>query len=528
MMSISLPRLAVLLFAVAVFPLPSSRAAGALETRIKDVLERPEYKHSRWGLLVVDADSGQPIFEHHADELFAPASVTKLFTCAAALARFGADYRFRTPVYRRGQLVDGTLKGDLILVAKGDPTLGGRTDADGRLVFKNNDHTYAAFTSPPLELPETDPLAGLRSLARQVRESGIREVEGDVLIDDRLFAPSLGTGSGPKIVTPIMVNDNVLDVLIAPGKAVGEPATARVRPDNRFIHVDVQVRTTARGGKSHVAVEMAGMDRYVLRGHISLGSKPLVRICPVANPELFARGLFIETLRREGVRVKASALSQPSAELPELEDYAGLSRVARYESPPMSELLKVILKVSHNLYASTLPLLIAASAGNRTLAEGLSLEGKILGDLGVEVKDISLESGAGGGSCDRLTPRITVQLLRAMACRPDFAVYRQALPVLGVDGTLADVVSKDSPVHGKVMAKTGTYVETDLLNDRHFLRCKSLAGFMTTKSGRHLTFALFVNDVLLPPGVPSSREGKVMGQLCEILYLHTPAKGGGG
>ena len=78
------------------------------------------------------------------------------------------------------------------------------------------------------------------------------------------------------------------------------------------------------------------------------------------------------------------------------------------------------------------------------------------------------------------------------------------------------------------MAKTGTYVDTDLLNDRLFLRCKSLAGVMTTKSGRHLTFALFVNDVLLPPGVPSSREGKVLGNMCEILYLHTQAKSGGG
>lgn len=527
MMSLSLRRLAVLLV-LTVFPLSSSRAAaGDLETRIKEVLGRPEYKHSRWGLLVVDADSGKPIFEHNADELFAPASVTKLFTCAAALVRFGPDHRFRTPVYRRGELVDGTLKGDLILVAKGDPTLGGRTDADGRLAFTNIDHTYATFRSPPLEVTETDPLSGLRALARQVRERGIREIEGDVLIDDRLFAPSFGTGSGPKIVTPIIVNDNVLDVLITPGKSVGEPATARVRPANEFLHVDVRVRTAAKDSKPHVSVELAGMGRYVLRGRIPLGSKPLVRICPITNPELFARGLFIETLRREGVRVNASALRQPTASLPEPDAYAGLSRVARYESPPMSELLKVVLKVSHNLYASALPLLIAASEGKRTLSDGLLLEGKILGELGIDIKDISLESGAGGGASDRLTPRITVQLLRAMACRPDYSVYRQGLPVLGVDGTLADVVSRDSPVYGKVMAKTGTYVDTDLLNDRLFLRCKSLAGVMTTKCGRHLTFALFVNDVRLPPGVPSSREGKVLGQLCEILYLYTPAKGGG-
>ena len=72
--------------------------------------------------------------------------MTKLYTCAAALVTLGPDHRFRTPVYRRGNwwMVPS---GDLILVAKGDPTLGGRTDANGHLVFKNSDHTYASFGS---------------------------------------------------------------------------------------------------------------------------------------------------------------------------------------------------------------------------------------------------------------------------------------------------------------------------------------------------------------------------------------------
>lgn len=407
------------------------------------------------------------------------------------------------------------------MVAKGDPTLGGRTDANGHLIFKNSDHTYATFTSTLPELTETDPLAGLR-LARQVRASGIRKVEGDVLIDDRLFSPSLGSGSGPKIVTPIMVNDNLLDVIVAPGKAVGDLASAQVRPSNGFLHVDVQVETSAKEEKPNINVELAGLDRYVLRGSIPVGSRPVVRICPVANPELFARGLFIETLRREGVSVKVSPLSRPTAILPQADTYAGLSRVARHESPPLSELLKVILKVSHNLYASTLPLLIAAKHGKRTLPEGMALESKILAELGVDVLELALESGAGGGSCDRVTPRATVQLLQAMSRRPDFPVYRASLPILGVDGTLAAVVPKDSPVHGKVMAKTGTYVDTDLLNDRMFLRSKALAGVMTARTGRKLLFALFLNDVPLPRGVNSTREGKMLGRICEVIHEYAP------
>jgi D-alanyl-D-alanine carboxypeptidase/D-alanyl-D-alanine-endopeptidase (penicillin-binding protein 4) len=514
-------RLAVLTLTLILSP-SLARAAGDLDARIQEIIGRPEYKHGRWGLLVVDADDGKPIYQRNADELFSPASVTKLFTCAAALATFGPDHRFRTPVYRRGELVEGVLKGDLILVAKGDPTLGGRSDANGHLVFKNIDHTYASFTSTQAELTGTDPLAGLRALARQVRDSGIRAVEGDVLIDDRLFAPSFGSGSGPKIVTPIMINDNLLDVIVTPGKAAGDQATSRTSPPNNFIQVDVNVETVAKDEKAKITVELVGLDRYALRGRIPVDSRPLVRICPVTNPELFARGLFIETLRREGVSVKASPLRRSTAALPDKDGYAGLPTVARYESPPLSELLKVTLKVSHNLYASSLPLLLAAKHGQSTLAEGMALEGRVLTDLGVDVKSLALESGAGGGACDRVTPRAAVQLLRIMARRDDFPVYRDALPILGVDGTLADVVGKDSPARGKVRAKTGTYFDRDLINDRTFLRSKSLSGVMTTRSGRKLVFALFVNDVLLPPGVDTVREGKALGKLCEVLYEFTP------
>src|SRR5262249_21172728 len=124
----------------------------------------------------------------------------------------------------------------------------------------------------------------------------------------------------------------------------------------------------------------------------------------------------------------------------------------------------------------------------------------------------------GGGNGDRVTPRATVQLLQAMAKRPDWPAYKAALPVLGVDGTLADVLPADSSARGKVFGKTGTYGDPDLLNQRTQLRAKSLAGVMTTASGRPLVVAIFVNDVSLPRGVDPAREGRQIGRLCEIIY----------
>jgi D-alanyl-D-alanine carboxypeptidase/D-alanyl-D-alanine-endopeptidase (penicillin-binding protein 4) len=89
-----------------------------------------------------------------------------------------------------------------------------------------------------------------------------------------------------------------------------------------------------------------------------------------------------------------------------------------------------------------------------------------------------------------------------------------------VDGTLADVVAPNSPARGKIFGKTGTYIDYDVLNQRMYLRAKSLAGVMTTAGGRTLVYTIFVNDVTLPRGVSSVREGKVIGRLSEIIYEH--------
>ena len=85
---------------VAACPRGSFADEPPLAREVAAVLRRPEYKHARWGILVVDAATGKPVFEHNADQLFAPASVTKLYSCAAALVALGADHRFETPVYR--------------------------------------------------------------------------------------------------------------------------------------------------------------------------------------------------------------------------------------------------------------------------------------------------------------------------------------------------------------------------------------------------------------------------------------------
>ncbi|MCI0463828.1 MAG: D-alanyl-D-alanine carboxypeptidase/D-alanyl-D-alanine-endopeptidase [Gemmataceae bacterium] len=506
---------------------PAPVVAGEVNrwsARIEQVINSADYRQSHWGILVVDAKTGEVVFALNADRLFLPASVTKIFSVAAALGLLGADFRFETPVYRRGEVVRGRLKGDLILVASGDVTLGGRDGPEKDvLVFKDHDHTYANGDSGKAQLTDTDPLLGLKMLARQVAAGGIKHVEGEVLIDDRLFERIQSTGSGPRAVSPIVVNDNLVDVLITPAAKAGELATVKMRPETSYVRMDAFVKTVAAGQPTKIEVKSEGGERFSVRGQIAVTSRPQVRIYGVEDPAAFARCLFIETLRREGITVAANPLQAPRAELPEKQSYGKRERVALFRSAPLSEVAKVTLKVSHNLYASTLPMLVAAQNGQRTLADGLRRQRQFLAKQGVDVSTISFGGGAGGAGADHVTPRATVELLRALARRPDWKRFEAALPVLGVDGTLVDVVGPNSPARGSVKAKTGTYFWIDLLNGgRTLLTSKALAGTMRTARGRELVFAMFVNNVPLPPGVTAQREGRVLGQLCEIIHQHAP------
>ncbi|HEV3339676.1 MAG TPA: D-alanyl-D-alanine carboxypeptidase/D-alanyl-D-alanine-endopeptidase, partial [Pirellulales bacterium] len=479
----------------------SLQAAEPLGPQIEAFVDQGPYKNGQWGLLIADLESGETLFERSPDRLFAPASVTKIYSVAAAMDELGAGYHFETPIYARGEIdSDGLLEGDLILVASGDPTLGGRTANNGEIAFTDSDHIYGEGA----ELTSPDPLAGLNELALAVRTAGVRRVQGDVLVDDRLFDHARGTGSGPSLLTPVVVNDNLVDITITPTTA-GSAALVVCRPATASLEVDALVQTAEAGEATKVTIESPHDRALVIRGRIAAGRKPLVRTHEVADPASFARSLLIEALRRADVAVEASPLGRNrSSHLPSQEQYTGLRRVAQLTSPPFSESARLILKVSHNLHASLLPLLIAVRHGERTLSDGMKHEREFLIRAGVDADSISFGGAAGGDVADYVTPRATVALLRYMATRDDFALFARALPVLGQDGTLARAVSPESATRGKVQAKTGTLFWHNQMNGSSILTSKALAGYMTTASERRLAFALFVNN--LPTKNAEARE----------------------
>ena len=149
-------------------------------------MESPQYANSRWGLMTYDFKTGKQELVMNERQFFIPASTTKLFSMSAAWNTFGPDHRFTTPVYRQGSVAGGNLTGNLVLVASGDLTMGGRTKPDGTVDFTNLDHADANAI-PGATLTPENPLAGIDMIAKQVKDSGVTHVSGDVVIDDRLF-----------------------------------------------------------------------------------------------------------------------------------------------------------------------------------------------------------------------------------------------------------------------------------------------------------------------------------------------------
>ena len=155
------------------------------------------------------------MFALNGDKLFTPGSTTKLLTEGTALHLLGPDYRFHTFIYRTGEIDGkGKLKGDLVLVASGDPNLSNRMQPDGTLAFADEDHSYGG---PDSRLIPGDPLIAMQEFAQADCGCGIKRVEGRVIVDVSLFPEGdreLGTGV---VISPIAVNDNVIDVTIEPG-----------------------------------------------------------------------------------------------------------------------------------------------------------------------------------------------------------------------------------------------------------------------------------------------------------------------
>src|SRR6266852_1228331 len=215
------------------------RTLAELQSRIAEIVRQPALEPGIFAVKIVSLDTGNVIFEQSANKFVRPASNMKLYTVAAALDRLTPDYHFITSVYAKEKADKGTIKGDLIIYGRGDPSIAAR--------FNNGDY-----------------FKGINDLAERIVAAGVKRVKGDLIGDESYFNGSpLGSGwewedlqwSYGAQVSALTVNDDAIDLNVKPGEKVGAPCVITSGPpSSTFMTINNRAGTSARGSKNELNI----------------------------------------------------------------------------------------------------------------------------------------------------------------------------------------------------------------------------------------------------------------------------------
>jgi serine-type D-Ala-D-Ala carboxypeptidase/endopeptidase (penicillin-binding protein 4) len=446
----------------------SEPAAAPLGHDIDAVLDRPALAHVLWGVEVRSLRTGQVLYARNPAKAFRPASTLKLVTTAAALDTFGPEARLRTTVETASRLDGaGRILGDVFLVGRGDPTLGGGRYGDGQ------------------------PLRPFQEMAEALVAAGVKRIEGRVVGHEGLFVgerrgndwgwEDLVWSYGAE-VSALSFNDNAVGLRLSPGEQPTDPAVLELVPPSSYYRALSTATTAPPGAKTELRLTRdTGTNLIRLSGSIGIGEEPWQGWAALEDPARFAATAFAEVLEARGIRV-TGGIATSSASLP-----TGVRELGAHESPTMAELIRGVNKDSRNLDAEALLRLLGARlAGEGSESAGHIAVGEFLRRQGVRTEGWGLEDGSGLSRSNVVTPMGLVDLLAAMDRHPHAAAFRDSLPVAGTDGTLKARM-KGPPARGHVHAKTGSLA---LVN--------ALAGYVTTSGGDRLAFAAVANGQLRP------------------------------
>ena len=456
------------------------KTIAELQTRIAEVLDKPELAPVMVGIKVTSLETGKVLFEENGSKLLRPASNMKLYTVAAALDRLSPDYRFVTSVFAAARPdAAGILHGDLTIYGRGDPSIAAR--------FNGGDY-----------------FKGINELASQIAAAGVKRVEGDLVGDETYFTgPRYGSGwawedlqwwYGAE-VSALTVNDNALDLLVKPGSAVGAPGVITTGPPDPLLVIVNRVVTGAKGSKRELTLHRGlGTDALEIHGSVPLDDRGYAAGVGISHPGLLFVYLLRSSLAQRGVIFtgKSRTVSAPAyANGPATSRPTGSIEIASMQSPPLSLIAAQTLKPSQNLYTElilrTLGRVVPPSPGSsdttRTSEDaGLEVVKTFLKEAGVNTSGLALTDGSGLSRDDMITAEASVQLLTYMGRHRYAGVFREALPIAGVDGTLRNRM-RGTPAENNVRAKTGS-----------LRSASSLAGYLTTAGGENLVFSIMVNN----------------------------------
>jgi D-alanyl-D-alanine carboxypeptidase/D-alanyl-D-alanine-endopeptidase (penicillin-binding protein 4) len=435
---------------------PAVAEPTRLERRLDSLMSRGGLRGAKVSALVVRVADGQVLYSRSPDRALIPASNMKVLTALAALATFGPTHRFETVLLAdRAPDVAGSV-GDLAVKGGGDPVL-------------NSEDWWR--------------------MAADLRRTGLRQVRGDLLVDDTHFDsefwhPGWGKVSSRAYHAPIgalTANYGAFFVNVIPGARANDAVRVEVDPPIPYLEISNLAVTGSRRAKRSLSVDRAtragGGETVRVRGAVRAGDDPDLFPRSVADPALYAGEVFKMQLEANGISV-AGSVRRASC------DPYG-HELMRFEGRQLADIVRLFMKYSNNSIAETLVKAMGAegSATPGSWQSGLVEMRRQLLTLGLDGDAMHFVDGSGLSPENRLTPRLLVQALQlasnSFELGPELVT---SLPLAGRDGTLA---KRAYGAIGHVRAKTG------LLSSN---KVTSLSGFAQLRDGERVAFAILVNE----------------------------------
>ena len=472
--------------------LAQGEVARELRAALDELLADEAMRGTRFGFCLRDPAQQKPLLEHRADEGYITASNMKLISSAVALDVFGPEHVFETRLVGRGEIVDGVLRGDLLLVGSGDPTLGARR------------FEPAGATAPFVRM------------AAALKKRGISKITGRVLGDDSVLPDEImGLGWDwayhadwyAAQIGGLCFNENCIDVVFD-GAAVGEAPRIRLDPETEYVRVDNRVRCVAEKARGVHWTRGLGNNRITLRGTLLVTTEGKRDWGSVHNPTAYAATVLRETLIREGIEVLGNAgdLDEVEPDGPARGDDGARTVLAKHTSPPMAKILHGLNKRSQNLYAEQLPRLAAKlRGGDGSMASVRRLTRSFLTAQGCDLGRFVMADGSGLSRLNLVEPRQLAALLVGMRKHEHFSIWYESLPIAGVDGTLRRRFRGENPARGKVRAKTG-YVG----------RVVGLSGYVPRQGSAPWVFSILVNDFVVSSSRIKALVDRFIGRICVL------------
>ncbi len=427
-------RRALPLVALFVASYAGAQTLPPLAQRIDAITSQPPLDAAIWGIYVAD-DAGNTLYARNGLTLMTPASNRKLFAAATAASCNPLDRQLTTELWRDGS--------DVILRGGGDPTLGGRWAFD-------RDALFAPF------------IAALRS--RGIAE--VRDVIADASLFDRVtIPPSWKVGNlGSDYAVPtdaLAYNENVVGVV-----AIG-CARPIIDTDPPFVAATAAVAC----GAGEMTVLSDSGNTIAISGNMPEHFQSLAGI---GDPALYAAQALRDALRRAGIVVTGKAAVNAAPRV-------WHERLAVIESPPLWQILSVVLKPSQNLYAEMLfKGLSAGGAQPASYASSEEIERRFLTtEAGIPDGEFHFVDGCGLSPDDLVTPHAVVTLLRWMNEPVRRGVWSLMLAQPGEEGTLR---RRLLPLAGRLHGKTGSINGVN-----------ALSGILENPDGTHRYFSVIIN-----------------------------------